>query len=148
MRIVLKSNAAGEVVLCDGSESGQDKSRGPIGYGVEQNSEISPMPGARAASPLMLERGNVWHTIRFSIMRECLSHGDAVIWANNHLQAIAAMKAAVALDQPAKSLSLFLSAGNYQKTIARVVVAAVGAPMFLGVSVTMTYQISFGVWPE
>lgn len=147
MRIVLKGTSAGEAVLCDGAESAPDKSRGPIGYGIEQGSATELAPGTRASAPLPLERGNVWHTLRFAVSRECASHAAAILWVNTHLQAIAAMKAAVALDQPTKTLSLVMSFGAYQKTLNPVTVGPVSAPQFIGATVSISYQITFGAWP-
>ena len=147
MRIVLKATGFSDLVLCDGPENASDRSRGPIGYGIEQGSATELAPGARSAAPMPLERGNVWHTLRFAISRQCASHSAAILWVNGHLAAIAAMKAAVALDQPTKSLGLNISVGTYQKTPTPVTVGPISAPLFTGCTVTVSYQFTFGAWP-
>lgn len=146
MRIVLQTTGQNDVVLCDGPDPASDKSRGPIAYGIEQSSLFELAPGTRATSQLLLERGNVAHTIRFSVSRECLSHGAAILWAHEHMKAIAARKASVALLQPASAMTLFMSAGTYLVKLTPVGVSVVGVPQFLGSTVIVNYQIIFGAW--
>lgn len=147
MRIVLKGGN-GEAVLCDGPENAVDRSRGPVGYGIGQTSMIDLAPGVGAASVLVLERGNLAHSIRFGISRECASFPAAILWANAHVKAIAAMKAAVAINQPTLVLSIVMTAGAYAQTFTPVSLNVVEAPQFIGATVLVNYQFTFGAWPS
>lgn len=145
MRIVLKNSSSEGIVLCDGPEGGQDRSRGPDGYAIRALYQVEAPAGARAASVMVIERGNVAHAIRFGITRECASHSAAIVWVNNHLKAIAAMKLIAARDAT-KVMSLLLKSGAYSETVTPVVLDLAEAPRFIGATVSLNYSALFGGW--
>jgi hypothetical protein len=146
MRIVLRGGTR-DLVLCDGDESGIDKSRGPNGFSVTRQSASELAPGIRSKGVLPLSRANASYTIAFEVTRECASHGAAIAWALTHSAALDALDAAVAVDQPTKKMSLTLQGSGYDKTITPVVMGPISVPRFIGVSVIINYQFVAGAMP-
>ena len=143
MRIVLRAGSGKDLVLCDGPESGKNKSRGPDGYGIDQTPANDVVSGARSAGVLPIPRGNATHQIAFGVARECGSHAEAIAWVNTHLRDLQALNRSVVLDST-KSLSLVLTAGSYSAAFGPGVLGTVRAPVFMGCSVRLQYQFIFG----